>query len=306
MYRIALAGHAFDKHSGIDPSHSVMRLCHVAQDALLRLAGLGVDRDHLAARITLEDGEAQPLPDLEGPPDQLVLPVRPVFLPVGIKVGPKAATVDRHGEFVPEPSGRGVAEQRDRPTVVEAAFTEPERYGIPGALLDHGLKLGRAQRQRPAIRSRDVDLEGALGGKYRIDAGRHLERSLDIRRQGRGSGLTEVRPEQDQILLLAPGVPGEALGPRRADESKSAVAHQPGKADEGLRHLLARHALDWIATDGLDGADPFHADPPMRPGEPSLVRRRRSSAGCRRWPRPPPARPPGPRTCRASAPGRPL
>jgi hypothetical protein len=41
MYRIALADHAFDKHSGIDPSHSVMRLCHVEQDALLRLAGLG-------------------------------------------------------------------------------------------------------------------------------------------------------------------------------------------------------------------------------------------------------------------------
>src|SRR6266480_4334267 len=56
---------------------------------------------------------------------------------------------------------------------------------------------------------------------------------------------------------------GKPLGPDVADESKSAVAHQPGKADEGVRHLLARHALDWIATDGLDGADPFHA-PPMR------------------------------------------
>src|SRR5258705_4104855 len=84
MDRIALADHAFDKHSGIDPSHSVMRLCHVAQDALLRLAGFGVDRDHLAARVTLEDGEAQALPDLEGPPDQLVLSVRPVVRPVGL------------------------------------------------------------------------------------------------------------------------------------------------------------------------------------------------------------------------------
>ena len=54
MDRIALADHAFDKHSGIDPSHSVMRLCHVEQDAQLRLAGLGVDRDYLAARVTLE------------------------------------------------------------------------------------------------------------------------------------------------------------------------------------------------------------------------------------------------------------
>src|SRR5207247_4020717 len=101
----------------------------------------------------------------------------------------------------------GVAEQRDRPAVVEAALTEPECYGMPGALLDHGLELGRAQRQGPAIRRRDVDLEGVLGGKYRIDAGRHLEGFLDIRGQGRGSGLTEMRAEQDQILLLAPSVP---------------------------------------------------------------------------------------------------
>src|SRR5262249_14976289 len=68
---------------------------------------------------------------------------------------------------------------------------------------------------------------------------------------------------------------GATTLPRDAEkaERKSAVAHQPSKADEGVRPLLTRHALDWIATDGLDGADPFHADPPVRPGEPSLVRR---------------------------------
>jgi hypothetical protein len=57
MDRIALADHAFDKDSGIDPGHSVVRLCHVAQDARLRLAGLGIDRDHFTARVTLKDGE---------------------------------------------------------------------------------------------------------------------------------------------------------------------------------------------------------------------------------------------------------
>src|SRR5438105_2000037 len=92
MDRIAMADHAFDKQSSIDSSHSVMRLCHVAQDTRFRLAGVGTDCDHLAARVTLEDGEAQPLPDLEAPPDQIVLPVRAVLRPVGIEVGPKAAT----------------------------------------------------------------------------------------------------------------------------------------------------------------------------------------------------------------------
>jgi hypothetical protein len=64
MDGIALADHPFHKHSGINPSHPVMGLCHVPQDALLRLAGLRVDCDHLAALVTFEDGEAQPLPDL--------------------------------------------------------------------------------------------------------------------------------------------------------------------------------------------------------------------------------------------------
>src|SRR5260370_22729158 len=141
------------------------------------------------------------------PPDQFVLPVRPVLRPVGIEVGPETATVDRHGEFVLEPFGRGVAEQRDRPAVVEAALAEPECHGIPGAALDHSLELGRAQRQRPAIRSRDVDLEGALGGKYRIDARRHLEGFLDIPGQGPGLPPPEVPAEKAPILLLPPPVP---------------------------------------------------------------------------------------------------
>ncbi len=63
---------------------------------------------------------------------------------------PKAATVDRHGELVPEPSGRGVAEQRDRSAIIKAALTKPERHGIPGALLDHGLNVRAAVEQLKA------------------------------------------------------------------------------------------------------------------------------------------------------------
>src|SRR5229473_1965617 len=36
----------------------------------------------------------------------------------------------------------------------------------------------------------------------------------------------------------------------------------------------ARHALDGVATDGLDGADPFRVYLRMTPGEPPLIRRR--------------------------------
>jgi hypothetical protein len=36
---------------------------------------------------------------------------------------------------------------------------------MPGALLDHGFELGRAQQQDSAVWRSDVDLEGILGGK---------------------------------------------------------------------------------------------------------------------------------------------
>src|SRR5262249_5875168 len=98
--------------------------------------------------------------------------------------------------------------------------------------------------------------------------------------------LTKVRAEQDQVLLLAPGVPGEALGPRCADESKSAVAHEPGKADKGLPYFFARHALDGVATDGLDGADPFHADPSIPPAQALTPLYARKKKCCARGERP--------------------
>jgi len=71
--RIALANHAFDKHSGIDPSHSIMRLFHVAQDARFRLGGLGVDRDHFAARVTLENRDHRLRSDPQRSADKFVL-----------------------------------------------------------------------------------------------------------------------------------------------------------------------------------------------------------------------------------------
>jgi hypothetical protein len=83
-FSYGLTDDAFHEDGGVDTGHPAVRGRHMAQDARRSFARLGVDRDHLAARVTLEDGEVQPVPDLERPPDQLVLPVRPVLRPVGI------------------------------------------------------------------------------------------------------------------------------------------------------------------------------------------------------------------------------
>jgi hypothetical protein len=119
---------------------------------------------------------------------------------------------------------------------------------------------------------------------------------LSLRGQSAISGSATVGPLLEATrapcrscsrTFQIPSVPGLSIAWRGRAATPRGLS-----ISEGLRHLLARHTLDWVATDGLDGADPFHADPPMRPGEPPLIRRRRSSAGCsRRWPRPPPARP---------------
>jgi hypothetical protein len=78
--------------------------------------------------------------------------------------------------------------------------------------------------------SRPRRANSLLGGKYRIDAGCHLEGFLDIGGQSRGSTLTEVRAEQDEILLLAPGVcQGKPLGPDVRTKAKARSPIRPAK-----------------------------------------------------------------------------
>jgi hypothetical protein len=53
--RVALTDDAFYEDGGVDSGHPATRGRHMAQNARFSFARLGVDRDHLAARITLED-----------------------------------------------------------------------------------------------------------------------------------------------------------------------------------------------------------------------------------------------------------
>jgi hypothetical protein len=125
---------------------------------------------------------------------------------------------------------------------------------MAGAPLDLGPQLGRAQRQGCAFGRGDVDLEGLLAREDRVDPGALRERGLDVDGQGRSGGVAKLRAEEDQVLLLAAGVPGEALGAGFPDEGEDAIAHQAAEADEGLVDLLSGHALDGIAADRPDGA----------------------------------------------------
>src|SRR5262249_46072681 len=82
----------------------------------------------------------------------------------------------------------------------------------------------------------------------------------------------------------------KAFGPRGGEKKKGGAPNEPGKADEGLSSFFPRHALDRVATDGLDGADPFHADPPIPPASAltPLYARKRNTARVPRAATPPP------------------
>src|SRR5260221_12327679 len=105
-------------------------------------------------------------------------------------------------------------------------------------------------------------------------------KQLSSRFQRRPSPLAKRNPNSASptSASIRHRVPGEQefrplpLGRPPSRRSKSAVAHQSSKADEGLRHILASHTFNGVATDGLDGANPFER------GRPSARQSRRRPA----------------------------
>jgi len=86
---------------------------------------------------------------------------------------------------------------------------------------------------------------------------------MDITRHRHRRAVAKARLEQDRVLLLTSGMPWKALDPLLPLEGEDAVSHETGAADECLRELLARHALDRIAVDRLDDAQLLHR--PLHP-----------------------------------------
>src|SRR5687767_10857283 len=94
--RVALAHDPLDQYRRVDPSRAAMGLRDVMQHASLRLPCVGVERDHLAAWVPLQDRDPQPLADLQRTTDQLVLTVGIAIAPVRVEVGAETAPVHLH------------------------------------------------------------------------------------------------------------------------------------------------------------------------------------------------------------------
>src|SRR6202022_1768500 len=133
--RVTLAHHALGEHGCVDPGLPAMRPRDMAQDARVRLPRVGIEGDHLASRVSLQDRNAQPLPEPQGASDQIVLAKRPIVAPVGVEIGPEPAPVQWPAQLLAEPPNCGVTEQGHRTAIVEAALGAAQWDGLAPLLL---------------------------------------------------------------------------------------------------------------------------------------------------------------------------
>ncbi len=71
--RITRPDHAFHQHCAIDPGKAFMITRDLAQNLWVRLGGVGVERDHLATRVAIKDGDHRPGTDLQSAADETIL-----------------------------------------------------------------------------------------------------------------------------------------------------------------------------------------------------------------------------------------
>src|SRR5215216_3711958 len=160
--RVALADHPLQEDRGIDTGHPAMSPGHMPENHGFRGARFGIDGDHLAARIALEDDNPQALADLKRASQQLVLPIRMIVGPVDVKIRPEAPAINGHAELLAETSRRGVPKDRDGTTVVQAAFAEPQLDCMLAAVSQLVSELRRLERQDAPVRRDNVDREGTI------------------------------------------------------------------------------------------------------------------------------------------------
>src|SRR5437867_352775 len=113
-----------------------MRANHVMKDHLVRLAGLRIDGNHFAARIELNDGNPQTITNLKDVSQEVVLAVWTLLDPIDIKISSKPAPIHRQAKFLSKSYGRGIAENRDRATIIKTAFAKAQCYRFAAAALE--------------------------------------------------------------------------------------------------------------------------------------------------------------------------
>ena len=69
---VAFAQHSFDKHSAVNAGHAFVRLRDGFQYRRRFFGGIGVERDHHAARIALENGDGYFLADAQRATDEFI------------------------------------------------------------------------------------------------------------------------------------------------------------------------------------------------------------------------------------------
>ena len=98
----------------------------------------------------------------------------------------------------------------------------------------------------------NVDLEGVGVRVDGVDAGRQPFECIQVVRQQQTVAGLVVGFVEDELLLIAPGVPGKRRIAIGCNHTVDPVPHQAGEAGIDVGYFLAPHPFDRIAPDALD------------------------------------------------------
>ena len=161
-----------------------------------RVGGVGIEGDHGAARVALDNHQLQMVADFQGFADQGLLEESVVLIiPFRIKIGPEAPLVDVHAQFLAELGGRRQRDKRHRSGVelTPLGHVNPQRpagdffqVGDEGRVLNVVVGL--------AVRGLDADREVIGIGIDRVDA-----------RSPLAIGGVEISGQQQAVARLVAG-----------------------------------------------------------------------------------------------------
>jgi hypothetical protein len=132
------------------------------QDSGRALGGVGIERDHHAARITLENRNDYFRSEPERAADELVLGKRGNFGKIEVDVGAEPALMDRQRRVAPKLSRGLDGEKRQRPAISDSALRAEKGELMPVIGLEdlRAKKAGSGNREnrrwRGGVRLREV------------------------------------------------------------------------------------------------------------------------------------------------------
>jgi len=233
---------AFAQDRAIDAGAAVVIASDFFQDDGRGRGGIGVERNHDAALIFLDDLDDDDLADLEFAADQLVLEIRAIVLPLDVKISAELAGINGDAGLLGEGPQSGEAEERDGARIGHAALGEAKAEVAGVAFLEKLAEIVAREQKFPAFGRENFDsVTRGIGDG--VVHGRRVE---------------EAGAKENHVAALARRHPGKIGVVAIVHKGEDAVADEAGEGNASVGKILASHAFYGISPERRERANEFH------------------------------------------------